>query len=250
MTRPQIVFPALPLALALCACLAPGAGAAQTARINARFTPERLGGATAMSFGFQITASRAPPALKQVEVSYPRNLGFATSGLGLAACQQRVLETAGPSRCPANSQMGSGSAIVEIPIGPELIKERIHLAVFAGPSSDGYLHLLVCATGVTPVIAVVVLRGVVLAGHLRIIVPPIPSLPEAPYVSVAQMQLTLGGKLTYYKQVDGEPVPYRPAGVGLPDRCPRGGFAFGATFAFLDGTHARARTTVPCPRRR
>ncbi len=240
----------LPLALALCGCLAPGAGAAQSARINANFTPERLGAATAMSFGFQITASSAPAALRRIEISYPRNLGFATSGLGLAACTQLVLETSGPARCPANSQMGSGSAIVEIPIGPDLIKERIHLAVFAGPSSDGYLHLLVCATGVSPVIAVVVLRGIVLAGHLRIIVPPIPSLPEAPYVSVAQMHLTLGGKLTYYKKVRGERVAYRPAGVGLPDRCPHGGFAFGATFAFLDGTRSSARTAVPCPRRR
>ncbi len=248
MPRPRVL--AVALTLALCACLPAGAGAAQTARINATFTPERLGAATTISFAFQIAAGgQAPAALTGIDIAYPRNLGFATSGLGLAACSQAVLEAFGPSGCPANSQMGYGSAVVEIPIGPELVKETVRLAVFAGPSPDGYLHLLVCATGAFPVIAVAVLSGVLLPGRLRIVVPPNPSLPEAPYVSVAQMQLTLGGQLTYYETVAGARVAYRPAGVGLPSRCPRGGFAFAATFAFLDGSASRARTAVPCPRR-
>jgi len=240
----------LAVALALCACLPAAARAAQTARINATFTPERLGAATTVSFTFQIAAGGgAPAALTGVELAYPRNLGFATSGLGLAACSPTVLEALGPAGCPANSQMGYGSALVEIQFGPVLVHETVRLALFAGPSPDGYLHLLVCATGEFPVVAEVVMSGILLPGHLSIVVPPIPSLPEAPYVALVEMHLTLGGHLTYYETVHGRSVAYHPAGVGLPGRCPHGGFPFAATFAFLDGSHTRARTSVPCPRR-
>jgi hypothetical protein len=218
--------------------------------MSAAFTPERLGAATTVSFAFQIAAGGgAPVPLSGVELAYPRNLGFATSGLGLAACSPAVLEALGPAACPANSHMGYGSALVEIPIGPELVSETVRLALFAGPSPDGYLHLLVSATGESPVIALVVLSGELFPGHLSIVVPPIPSLPEAPYVALVEMHLTLGGHLTYYETVRGARVAYHPAGVGLPSRCPRGGFAFAAAFGFLDGSASRARTVVPCPRR-
>jgi hypothetical protein len=62
------------------------------------------------------------------------------------------------------------------------------------------------------------------------------------------MHLTLGGHLTYYERVHGRTIAYHPAGIGLPRSCPRGGFPFGATFSFLDGQHASARTKVACPR--
>jgi len=182
-----------------------------------------------------------------MQLAYPANLGLATSGLGLASCSPSELELLGIEACPPDSRMGSGSAIVEIPIGPAIVRENVQLELFAAPSPDGHLHVLVSADGFSPVIAHVVLSGVLLAGRLSIVVPPIPSLPEAPYVSVTQMQLTLGGDLTYYEQAGGRSVAYRPPGVGLPGRCPRGGFPFAATFAFADGTETRARTAVPCP---
>jgi hypothetical protein len=244
--------PGIPLALlAVCACLPVSANAAQTARMSAGFTPERLGAATTVSLGFQITAGgSAPSALSALQLAYPAHLGLVTSGLGLAACSPEVLEALGTAACPPDSLMGSGSALVEIQIGPELVKEPVQLAVFAGPSSDGYLHILVYATGLSPVIAQLVLSGVLVPGHIDVVVPPIPSLPEAPYVALAQMTLTIGGDLTYYERVGGRSIPYRPAGVGLPGRCPTGGFPFAATFAFVDGSDASARTAVPCPRRR
>ena len=46
------------LVLTLCVCLPAGAGAAQSARMNARFTPEHLGAATTVSLGFQILSGR------------------------------------------------------------------------------------------------------------------------------------------------------------------------------------------------
>jgi len=253
MSRPAnaLAFVSTLCALALCALAPAAAGAAQIARISAAFTPERLGAATTVSFGFRIAAPGGTPApLRGIELAYPPNLGFATSGLGVAACPLEVLEALGPAACPPDSRMGYGSAHVEIPISAHPVEESVTLALVAGPSTDGYLHLLVYASGSTPVIAEVVLSGVLLPGRIDIVVPPIPSLPEAPYVAVTQMRLTLGGDLTYYETVGGASVAYRPPGVGLPRGCPRRGFRFAATFAFIDGTRSKASTSVACPHRR
>ncbi|HWX98132.1 MAG TPA: hypothetical protein VNZ01_14920 [Solirubrobacteraceae bacterium] len=231
--------------------MAADARATPTARMSAAFTPERLGAPTTVSFAFRVHDGGGPPApLAGIQLSYPRGLGLATSGLGVAACTQSELEVSGPAACPPNSHMGTGSALVELRIGPTLVHETVTLTLLAGPSPDGYLHLLVYALGELPVYAAVVLTAVLLPEHLSIVVPPIPSLPEAPYVSLAQMHLTVGGHLTYYETVNGRQVPYHPAGIGVPNSCPHAGFPFAAHFSFLDGARASARTAVACPRHR
>ncbi len=236
------------LVLALCACLPGVAQGAAKATMSVAFAPERLGGATTLSLGFQIASGMQTPALLTgVDVRYPANLGIATSGLGVASCPVAELEAHGPSVCPPDSRMGSGSALVEIPIGPEIVRETAHVALLAGPSPEGYFHLEISATGESPVAARVVLSTQLLPGRLQIAVPPIPSLPEAPYVSLVRMHLTLGGNLTYYERRHGKTVAYRPESIGLPRSCPRGGFRFSATFSFLDGTQAQAAKTVGCP---
>jgi hypothetical protein len=225
--------------------------ASATARMSASFTPEHLGAPTTVSFGFQIDQSGQDPApLTGVELAYPRGLGLATSDLGVAACSPAQLEDLGPTGCPANSHMGNGTALVEIAFGPHLVKEPVALTLLAGPSANGYLHLLVFASGKFPVEAAIVLTAELLPGHLAITVPPIPSLPAAPYVAVTEMHLTLGGHLTYYETVRGRRVPYHPAGIGLPNTCPRGGFRFAATFMLLDGQRALSHAAVACPKRR
>jgi hypothetical protein len=219
--------------------------------MSAAFTPERLGAPTSVSFAFHVTGGGSAPApLSSVELSYPRDLGLATSGLGVMACTPARLEALGPAACPANSRMGAGSAVVGIAFGAELVSETVRLTLLAGPSPDGFLHLLVYASGKFPVEAAVLLTAVLRAGHLSLTVPPIPSLPAAPYVSLQDMHLTLGGHLTYYETVKRHRVAYHPAGVGLPRTCPRGGFPFAATFVFIDGGRARARDSVACPKAR
>jgi hypothetical protein len=64
------------------------------------------------------------------------------------------------------------------------------------------------------------------------------------------MHLTLGGHLTYYEMHKGHRVAYHPAGIGLPNTCPRGGFRFAATFMLLDGQRAGSHAAVACPKRR
>ena len=218
--------------------------------MSAALTPERLGAPTTISAGFRISWSEVrPPVLTAVRLSYPDNLGFITSGLGLASCDPNLLAENGPEICPANSHMGSGSALVEIPLGGFLHRETVQLTLLAGPSPDGALHVLVSAVGSFPVAAVEVLSSELLPGALQITVPPIPTLPEGPYVSLVEMHLVLGGNLTYYERVRGRTVAYHPRGIGLPAKCPWGGFVFVVTFSFRDGQHARAHTRVACPPR-
>ncbi|HEV2944020.1 MAG TPA: hypothetical protein VGX26_02765 [Solirubrobacteraceae bacterium] len=217
--------------------------------MSAAFTPEHLGAPTTVSFSFQIHQDGQDPApLTGVELAYPRGLGLATSDLGISACQPAQLEAGGPNGCPPDSHMGSGTALTEIAFGADLVKETVALTLFAGPSPNGYLHLLVDARGKFPIEAAIIMTAELRPGHLAITVPPIPSLPAAPYVALAEMHLTLGGHLTYYEMVRGHRVAYHPAGVGLPTVCPRGGFRFAAAFLLLDGERANSRAAVACPK--
>lgn len=226
--------------------------AAETGQIRARLQPERLGQPTTIALHLTVAGGpRGVPApLTGVDVLLPGNLGVATSGLGVAACDPQALQMAGAAACPPNSRMGSGSAIVELPIGPEVRQERVALELFAGPSPDGYVHILIYATGTFPVEAQIVLSSILLPGRLRISVPLVPSLPGAPDVSLVDMRALLGGRLTYYERLHGRVAAYHPRGISLPDTCPRAGFRFGAVFSFSSGGRAPAQTTVGCPRRR
>jgi hypothetical protein len=77
----------------------------------------------------------------------------------------------------------------------------------------------------------------------------VPGIPEGPDVAVVRVRVQVGGNLTYYERRHGHRLAYRPQGVLLPRRCPKGGLLFGATFSFLDGTQSQAQTAVRCPRR-
>jgi hypothetical protein len=246
------IYPTLATTLVLCASAA-SVHAAELAKISAAFKPERLGAPTTATLGFELAAldGRLPSPLTGIDFRYPANLGIATSGLGVAWCDPGGLEAHGPTVCPPNSVMGYGSASVEVPLGPEIVRETAKIVLVAGPSRAGYLNLLVSATGLSPVAARIVMPTLLLSGHLHIGVPLVASLPEGPPVAVVRVQVTLGGRpgghLTYYDHAHGRTVAYHPKGIGLPRHCPSGGFEFAARFSFLDGTHATAHTTVPCP---
>jgi hypothetical protein len=150
--------------------------------------------------------------------------------------------------------MGYGTALTEIAFGPEIVKETADIAIVRAPTNARQFALLFYANGRTPVDAQIVFRGLLapapapFGGSIHIDVPLVPSLPEAPDVSVIRVRSTIGPhRLTYFEEVNGRRVAYEPHGIPLPDRCPRGGFQFAGEFSFQDGSHASARTAVPCP---
>jgi hypothetical protein len=237
-----------------CACLPATAHAAQSARLHVAFTPERLGQATTVEFAIQIAAvaDRAPSPLTELDLSYPSNLGIAVSGLGLTTCSKTRLEDHGPEGCPADSLMGHGGALAEIPIGPETVHETAEVTIVRAPAKDGHLALLFYADAAEPVSEQIIFPGTLFPapglGSLHILVPLVPSLPGGPNAAIVKLHATLGPRgITYHERIHGKVVDYHPNGILLPDRCPPGGFPFAASFTFEDGSHATASTVVPCP---
>jgi hypothetical protein len=248
---------ALALTVCICAGLPGIASAAQTARLDVKLTPERLGAGTTIIFGFQINGGngKVPSPLTEIDLSYPANLGVGTSGLGFDTCPQAKLEAQGPEGCPADSRMGYGSALVEVPFGPLVIRETATIRAFSAPVTNGRLALLFYASGESPIYAQLVFPAVIenaqapFGGSLNTTLPLVPSVPEAPDAAVVRLRATIGPlNLTYYEKVRGRSVGYQPRGIVLPRTCPRGGFPFSASFSFQDGAHARATATVPCPK--
>lgn len=241
-------------------CMAAAAGAVtETASLSASFTPNRLGAATTIGFGFhvQTTEGTAPPPLSAVHLRIPSGVNYSVTTLGLAVCQPAALLAHGLSGCPANSRLGFGSALVEVPFGTGSGHEVPEVQALMGPSKSGNLVVLFYANGTAPVYAQLVFAGEILpesgvfGSQLSATVPPIASVPGGPDVSVVSVKATIGPEhLTYYKRVHGKLVKFHPQGVDVPEHCPHGGFPFAAEFIFQDGSHTTAATKIACPKHR
>ncbi len=255
------------VAAALLACwpildrpAAASAEASEQATLHATFSPDRLGASTTIGFGFDVatTEGLAPPPLSSINLHMPAGMDFTNTTLGLAICNPASLQAHGLAGCPANSRLGYGSASVEVPFGTGSGHELPEIQALMGPPSPhSNMVVLFYANGQTPVFAQLVFRGEVLpatgifGSQLTTVVPPIPSVPNGPDVSILSVKATIGpSHLTYYKHVHGRLVKFHPIGIAIPERCPTGGFPFSAEFTFQDGSHTSAQTAVPCPSRR
>jgi hypothetical protein len=246
----------LPMADAAAARIRAAADAPPSATLTASFQPERLGQRTTLSFDFRITGAGGvvPPALQTIDLSYPRKLGIALSGLGLATCTAAELEASGLPGCQADSIMGFGDATAEISLGSDVVAETVPITILRAPDEEHHIALLFNAAGTAPLNTTAVFAGALLpapapfGGQISINTPLIPSLPGAPDVAIVALHATLGPNgVTYYEHIPGETLGYQPPGILLPPTCPRGGFPFAAQFTFVGGSHASAGTTEPCP---
>lgn len=237
-------------------CLPPAARAAPSVSVSATFSPNKLGHSAAIGFGFQIQtrSGQVPPPLIAVELRYPRELGIATSGLGIDTCPLATIEALGPAGCDANSVMGYGTAVTAIPLDAKVFKELSKVTIVRGPTEDGHLAFLIYATGTDPVISQQTFPALLLPSQapfgdvLRAQIPLIPTFPGEPDAAVIRMHATLGPPgMIYTERVGGRTVTYHPPGILLPERCPHGGFPFAARLSFQGGRHAVARTTISCP---
>ena len=242
--------------LSVSAASALAAGETEQASLHAAFSPNKLGQSTTISFGFhlQTASGLAPPPLTGVVLHMPAGMNYTLTTLGLAICQQAVLQAQGVNGCSPNSRVGSGSALVEVPFGTGAGHEIPEIQAVVGPPNNGNMVVLFYANGQTPVFAQLVFTGEVLpasgvfGSELSTSVPLIPSVPNGPDVSIVNVNATIGPSgLTYYKHVHGKLKPFHPLGIGVPEHCPSGGFPFSALFTFNDGSQASASTTVPCP---
>ncbi len=255
MPRSPIVA-ALVLLAALALAGAP-ACATELASLHASFSPDRLATPTTISFTFHLSTPQgfAPPPLQSIDLHMPAGMNYTRTTLGLALCEPAALLARGLAGCPPNSRLGFGSAFVEVPFGTGAGHEIPEVQAVAGPSPSGNLVVLFYASGLYPVSAQLTFAGEVLpdthrfGSQLAVQVPLVASVPGGPDVSIVSVHTTIGpAHLTYYRHEHGRRVAFRPRGVAVPARCPRGGFPFAASFVFQDGGQASATTTVPCPK--
>ena len=251
---PQAIRLLVAALLSTAACAT--ACAAPTATLHATLTPEQLGQRTTIGFSFKIDTptNQVPSPLTKLDISYPAGLAFALSELGLATCSTQALETFGIEGCPPNSLMGYGTALAEVPLGPSITSEAAKVTIFRASNRSGHLTLLIYVNAPTPVSGQFILPALLMpaetpyGGRFDVNIPLITSLPGGYDVAVTQFRTTLGPlHLHYHEHKHGHTIKYQPKGIPLPNHCPHGGFQFAATFAFQDGSHTKAKTTVNCP---
>jgi hypothetical protein len=239
------------------ACLPASAPAAPAVSLRAALSPERLGHSTTVRLSVRVSpkGELLPPPVLGGELRYPAGMNVRLSGLGIDACSVATLELLGPRGCPPDSLMGFGSAVAALPIKREVVTEAARIAVVRTAERPGqppalllyiYDEAALDARIVLP--AELLPSGRPYGGVLSIHVPLVPTFPEGPYVTVARLSLVLGPKtLVYSERVGHRVIRYKPEGIPLPRRCPRGGFPFAVALRFLGGARAAAATTVRCP---
>src|SRR5665811_5219 len=192
-------------ALTMFACSPGAAQATQSAKLQVSLSPDRLGASTTIAFAFQITAPghALPAALTLLDVRLPPGMGVDTSGL--ATCTPSALAH-GPQGCSRNSQVGSGSVDVKVPLGNVTRPEIAALTVFNGRRKGGHNTLLFYAIGRLPIATQLVFTGVIVPGpsgeSIEAAIPLIPTLPEAPDAAIVAMSSTIGTRAhAYYRTV-------------------------------------------------
>jgi hypothetical protein len=242
----QVATRAILAALAICAALTVPARAETSATIAPTLTPDRLGARAALTFTISYAGGEfgVPAPVRRSVLRFPAGLSLEIPKLrGCAAAQLRAR---GASGCPAQSEIGSGHALMAVHTGTLTITERAHLEAFLGPPRNLEPTFEILARGYSPLDERRVFVGAVLPDEapygeqLVLRIPPIPSLPLEPDASIVTFSLTIGAS----KARRGA----NANAVLVPSSCPAGGFPFAAEFVYAGGASGSALTTAPCPR--
>jgi hypothetical protein len=227
---------------------APGAPApaSTSATITPSLSPNRLGAKAALTFTIRYTGGQlgVPSPVRRSVLRFPAGLSLDIPHL--SSCPIARLRARGASGCPAQTEIGSGHALVEAHDGTENISEETTLWVFLGPLHNLQPTFEILSQGYTPLDERMVFSGTVLTAdapygeELVLSIPPIPTLVFEPDASIVTLSLTIGAS-----------GHHRASGANtvlVPSTCPEGGFPFDAEFTYADGTGGSALATTPCPR--
>jgi hypothetical protein len=248
----------LVVALLACVCLTvvAVAWATQTLSINARFEPDEPDAPTTVAVDgrFHSSTGGLPSPVRSLTAYLPAGLRIDTRGAGM--CTAAKLEEDGPSGCPADSRAGFGGGIGLLELANEIVRERYTLDFFFAGRQHGRLALLAYVDGTSPAsVEMVLLAREIPAPRpygigLKVLVPPIQTLPDASDASVESAFLTVGSRnVAYYEQLHGKRTLVHIRGLVTPKTCPPGGYPLQATVGFADGTSLTINPTIPCPRK-
>lgn len=259
------------VAALLLACDAAGAASSGTRGLTLRASfpsGARLGGESPLRLGLTIDPHVLSSPVRELRLRFPASLGLATSGLGASICRRApsdfekvMVRGRGLAGCSPNAVMGRGNARAEIRLGSSVrseavvIPELARIAMLAGPIEQERFGLVFLANGIRPFGVTLVFGGHIepapapWGGTLVLGFRPVPNAFEAE-VALLAIAFEIGApEIRYRERRAGRTVTYRPEGIVLPPTCPRGGgFPFSADLAFHDGSRARARTLIRCPR--
>ncbi len=184
-----------------------------------------------------------PPPLRRSVLRLPAGLGIEIPQL--RSCEPERVRRLGARGCPTQSRLGLGRALIQAPLGSQLLGESVSLWVFLGPLRNLQPTFEILAQGDTPFQERLVLSGTVLPDappygeDLVLSVPAIPTLPLEPEASIVSMSLTIGSR----------PRSARESNATIePTSCPPGGFPFAAGLTYADGSTQNVSSTTPCPR--
>ncbi len=220
------------------------AGGSPAASIAASFHPDRLGATGALTVTIVLAAGALGEAspLRHLVLRLPTGLGVEIPHLH--SCAPRRLQLLGARGCSAQSRLGVGRALVQAPLGSQLLGESLSLWVFLGPLRNLQPTFDLLAQGYTPFDERMVLSGTVLPDEppygedLVLSAPAIATLPLEPDASIASMSLTIGSSRRSMHESNA---------TVEPTRCPAGGFPFAAELTYADGSTQDLATVAPCP---
>jgi hypothetical protein len=254
----RVLALALALACPLCASGGAPAAPAQTpsAQLRVALVPDVPGARTTVKLSLTIAASRGGSLtpLRSVALRLPAGMGVATTTLGEANCEPASLLAAGLDGCSANALLGFGTATAVVPVPPGNVVEHAELYPLMGPAHENEIEVLFYIQANTPVFAQLVLPATLgedappYGEQLLTSVPEIEVWPGGPDLALRSLETTIGPlHLLYHRRVGSKTVYFRPRGVRIPRRCPRGGLPFAALLSFVDGASTSAHYRVPCP---
>jgi hypothetical protein len=231
---------------ALLACTQPSAPAQAetTATLAPSFSPDRLGAKGALTLTIDYAGELGLPApVRSALVKFPAGLSLDIPSL--RSCSAQRVRTRGAGGCPAQSQIGSGHALLEGYAGSQLITESVRLWIFIGPLQGFKPTFEVLGQGYTPLQERIVLNGTVVPATapygeaLAMQIPPIQTLPLEPDASLTTLTLTVGTRA--------QRLARGANAVVVPGSCPLGGFPFATESSYADGSASSALATANCP---
>ena len=243
-----------------------------TATITPLFSPNALGKAT--STNVTVTSANpnnqgsVPPPTTATDVYLPA--GTVLNAGAFQTCSKAMLDSQGPSACPAGSKVGSGTATVGAVIGSSALTENATVTAFNGPPQNGHSVLELYAVGTTPISAQLTIEGVLSSAPapygyvLHFTVPPIATVPGGPNASIESFQVTVGAtkgasstrasaavkrksKKKKSRRKSKAKAPTAATYITEPRSCPAGGFPWKAVFTYANGEQVAATNTAPCP---
>jgi len=192
------------------------------------------------------------PPISQVNFFLPAGAKLHPAGFG--QCTEATLHNIGPSGCPKTSSASPiGTVLGEVTFGAERVAEETELSAFFGEGG-----LLFYTIGHSPVSLEIVSKGKYKPSHqppygeeLETLVPPVASVPGAPFASVKTIHIKAGAARQSGKKI----ISYGT----LPTKCKGGlpvktevifGCEYGGARNFgIPAITKTATYKAPCPRK-